>query len=134
MSIEQSSFVNFKYKMSKFSCDATVLLRWSLQYGRRWLQLPNNRCSIQSYFSESVTAIQIYLFQYKYIYSRTNIFIPVQMYLFHYKCIYSSTNIFIPVQIYLFQYKYIFSQYKRKDRSDNLNGDKTLGTRLAQRA
>ena len=27
-----------------------VLLRWSLQYGRRWLQFPNKRCSIQSYF------------------------------------------------------------------------------------
>ena len=34
-----------------FLCDPTVLLRWSLQYGRRWLQFPNNRCSIQSYFS-----------------------------------------------------------------------------------
>ena len=33
-------------------CNATVLLRWSLQYGRRWLQFPNNRCSIQSYFSD----------------------------------------------------------------------------------
>ena len=31
-------------------CNATVLLRWSLQYGRRWLQFPKNRCSIQSYF------------------------------------------------------------------------------------
>ena len=31
--------------------DATVLLRWFLQYGRRWLHFPNNRCSIQFYFS-----------------------------------------------------------------------------------
>ena len=31
-------------------CDATVLLRWSLQYSRRWLQFANNRCLIQSYF------------------------------------------------------------------------------------
>ena len=27
-------------------------LRWSLQYGRCWLQFPNDRCSIQSYFSD----------------------------------------------------------------------------------
>ena len=27
-----------------------LLLRWSLQYGRRWLQFPKNRCLIQSYF------------------------------------------------------------------------------------
>ena len=35
-------------------CNATVLLRWSLQYGRRWLQFPKNRCSIQGYVTLAV--------------------------------------------------------------------------------
>ena len=36
--------------------DATEISKygrlWSLQYGRHWLQFSNNRCSIQSYFSD----------------------------------------------------------------------------------
>ena len=46
-----SSTLSIKCQSSHFRlCNATVLLRWSLQYSRRWLQFPNNRCSIQSYF------------------------------------------------------------------------------------
>ena len=48
-----SSTLSRKSESSHFLfCDVTVLLRWSLQYGRRWLQFPNNRYSIQSYFSD----------------------------------------------------------------------------------
>ena len=60
MSSEHISFVNFgrKCQSSHFLlCDATVLLRRSLQYGRRWLQFPNNRCSIQSYFWDQWTGV-----------------------------------------------------------------------------
>ena len=47
------STLSIKCQSSHFlSFDATVLLRWSLQYGRRWLQFPYNRFSILSYFSD----------------------------------------------------------------------------------
>ena len=46
----RSSTLSRKCQSSHFLlCDATVLFRWSMQYGRRWLQFPNNRCSIQFY-------------------------------------------------------------------------------------
>ena len=46
----RSSNLSRKCQSSHFLlCDATVLLRWSLQYVHHWLQFPNNRCSIQSY-------------------------------------------------------------------------------------
>ena len=42
------------FRSSTFSrkCQSSYFrfLRWSLQYGRRWLQFPNNRCAIQSIF------------------------------------------------------------------------------------
>ena len=46
--VQNLSTLSRKCQRSRFLfCDATVLLRWSLQYGRRWQQY---RCSIQFYF------------------------------------------------------------------------------------
>ena len=47
ISLECSQYVSFE----NFKCNATVYLRWSLQYCRHWLPFPSNTCSILFFIS-----------------------------------------------------------------------------------
>ena len=58
ISIQSTHFVQkletFRVLINFRFCDTTVLLRWSLLYGCRWLQFSDNGYSMQSYFCKSV--------------------------------------------------------------------------------